>query len=248
MPTTKRSPRASKKSTALEGVEVVSACLLPGGSVSICMSISDDFTYTVQLFTDEPVAHPTASTCLPIELSTVSENGSQCLVLPFGNGPNNNRWVFYSCENTGSTSASGPIAISDCRSLVGVIGCKNCQKPVPVALTLQLETLLKPGSSNVADAMQQPVPLFHSQNRTYPCCWFSQPLDAADAGGNPAYWILQKIADNTWSLILRRVSHELAKYQLTSKDSHRFPIKLTRVKVSKDFKNWPPTITVKAAK
>jgi hypothetical protein len=222
----------------------------PGGSISICATATDDFTYTVQIFTDDPAHGGTPTTVSAIEMSLTGD-GKQCAVLPAGTwGPT--RYAVFSNENTGSTETKSFPNPCVAHAVAGthnaVAGCQNCQKPAPVALSLQLDTRLQDGSSNVTDAMTRPVPLLHSQHRSYPCCWFSPPLDAADAGGNPAYWMLQKTANDTWSLILRRVSHELAKYHLKSKDSHRFPIKLKRVSVSKDFKNWPATITIRAAK
>jgi hypothetical protein len=56
-------------------------------------------------------------------------------------------------------------------------------------------------------------------------------------------WMLQKTARDTWLLCLRRVTGEVAAYHLkTSKDE--FPITLKRGRVSREFTNWPSTVTV----
>jgi hypothetical protein len=111
---------------------------------------------------------------------------------------------------------------------------------------LQLGTRITAGSSSASEPVNRLTPLFHSQDHNFPCCWFSPPIDSADTSGNPAFWMLKKTANDTWYLCLRRVSHEVASYHLKTRNSHKFPIKLKRGRVSKDFKNWPLTITIKS--
>ena len=59
--------------------------------------------------------------------------------------------------------------------------------------------------------------------------------------------MLQKIALDAWFLCLRRVGHELAAYHLRAIKNHRFPIKLKRGRVGKEFTKWPRTITIRPA-
>jgi hypothetical protein len=57
--------------------------------------------------------------------------------------------------------------------------------------------------------------------------------------------MLEKTATDTWLLCLRRVSGQLAEYNLQSKIKH-FPIKLKKGRTAKQFK-WPPTVTISQA-
>ncbi|HVA46293.1 MAG TPA: hypothetical protein VNH11_07960 [Pirellulales bacterium] len=84
--------------------------------------------------------------------------------------------------------------------------------------------------------------LIYAQDPAFACCWFSRAIDLGDESGNPAFWMLQKTAKDKWSLCLRRVSGQLAAYEVKAK-SNGFPIKLKKGKTTKDFK-WPATITI----
>jgi hypothetical protein len=114
--------------------------------------------------------------------------------------------------------------------------------PLPVALTLQLDAPLQGGLPAGRQQLNRPTLLIHAQDAAFVCCWFSRAIDLGDEGGNPAFWMLQKTARDTWLLCLRRVSGQLAAYHLKAKAA-RFPIKLKRGVVTKEFK-WPPTITI----
>jgi hypothetical protein len=61
--------------------------------------------------------------------------------------------------------------------------------------------------------------------------------------GNPAFWMLQKTGHDAWLLSLRRITGDVAVYSLRSR-THAFPITLKRGRVSKEFTNWPRTVTV----
>jgi hypothetical protein len=115
-------------------------------------------------------------------------------------------------------------------------------QPVPVCLALQLDAPLEGGKASARQQLNRPVLLIYAQDPAFACCWFSRPIDLGDDGGNPAFWMLQKTASDTWFLCLRRVSGELAAYNLKAKNKP-FPIQLKKGKTGKDFK-WPATITI----
>ena len=116
-------------------------------------------------------------------------------------------------------------------------------QPLPVALNLRLDAPVTGGTS-ACDQVTRPALLIHGQDASFACCWFSRAIDFGDESGNPAFWMLQKTATDTWFLCLRRVSGEVAAYHLKSKKKDSFPIKLKRGRVNREFKKWPPTITI----
>jgi hypothetical protein len=110
-------------------------------------------------------------------------------------------------------------------------------------LALQLDAPLEGGKEFARQQLNKQVFLISAQHPAFACCWFSRAIDLGDECGNPAFWMLQKTARDTWSLSFRRVSGALAVYNLKSK-SNQFPIKLKKGKTSRDFK-WPATITIR---
>jgi len=120
-------------------------------------------------------------------------------------------------------------------------------QPPPVSLTLQLDDPAEAGTSPACDRLNRPALLVHSRDPKFVCCWFGQPIDLGDDSCDPAYWMLEKTALDTWFLCLRRVGHELAAYHLRAIKDHRFPIKLKRGRVGREFKKWPRTITISPA-
>jgi hypothetical protein len=120
-------------------------------------------------------------------------------------------------------------------------------QPPPVSLTLQLDSPVEAGTSSACERLNRPALLVHSRDPQFVCCWFGQAIDLGDDSCDPAYWMLQKTALDTWFLCLRRVGHELAAYHLTAIKKHRFPVKLKRGRVGKEFTQWPRTITISPA-
>jgi hypothetical protein len=122
--------------------------------------------------------------------------------------------------------------------------CKFFPKgqPVPVCLALQLDAPLEGGKEVARQQLNKQVLLIAAQHPSFACSWFSRAIDLGDERGNPAFWMLQRIARDAWLLCFRRVSGDLAVYNLKSK-SNRFPLKLKKGKTSRDFK-WPATITI----
>jgi hypothetical protein len=120
-------------------------------------------------------------------------------------------------------------------------------QPPPVSLTLKLDSPIEAGTSPACDRLNRPALLVHSHDPRFVCCWFGQAIDLGDDSCDPAYWMLQKTALDTWFLCLRRVDHELAAYHLRAIKHHRFPIKLKRSRAGKEFKKWPRTITIRPA-
>jgi hypothetical protein len=118
-------------------------------------------------------------------------------------------------------------------------------QPQPVALRLHLSPPVQGGTVAANYQVNQPTLLIHAQDPNFACCWFSRAIDLEETG-NPAFWMLQKTASDTWFLCLRRVSGELAAYHLKT-TKHSFPIKLKRGHVGKEFKKWPLTIAISAA-
>jgi hypothetical protein len=221
-------------------------CIDASGSITVCCGTSSGDIFACTLFTGDPRTGG-ASVCRPI--TTYSSNGSLCAMFPAG-GPAGWRWVQWSDCCNGSvypTAAPYSFVATDCPD-GGFFEKRCCGEPTPVALKMQLEAPLEGGASTPHAAVNQPVSLIHSQDPGYARCWFSPPIGAAGPGANPAYWMLKKTGDDSWTLCLRRVSHELARYHLKAKDSNRLPITLKKGEVSEDYKNWPETITIHAAK
>jgi hypothetical protein len=143
------------------------------------------------------------------------------------------------------SSGSRPIELSGSQSRPKGARCKflPANEPVPIALSFQLATPVDGGTAVGRELLNRDTVLIRAQDPNYACCWFSPPLDLSVAGGNPAIWMLQKTARDTWLLCLRRITGEVAAYNLTT-SKHGFPITLKRGRVSKEFTNWPKTITV----
>ncbi len=120
-------------------------------------------------------------------------------------------------------------------------------QPPPVSLTLQLGHCVEAGTCPACDRLNRPALLVHSRDPQFVCCWFGQAIDVGDDSCDPAYWMLQKTALDTWFLCLRRVGQELAVYHLRAIKKHRFPIELKRGRVGKEFTKWPQTITIRPA-
>jgi len=117
--------------------------------------------------------------------------------------------------------------------------------PQPVALRFHLSPPVQDGIVAAPYQVNQPTRLIHAQDPNFSCCWFSRAIDLEETG-NPAYWMLQKTASDTWSLCLRRVSGDLAAYNLKTR-KHSFPITLKKSRVGKEFKKWPRTVTISPA-
>jgi hypothetical protein len=115
--------------------------------------------------------------------------------------------------------------------------------PLPVELTLHLNAPLEGGLEAGRQQLNRPAILIHAQDAAFACCWFSRAIDLGDESGNPAFWVLQKTAMDTWLLSLRRVSGEIASYRLKTKDKG-LPIQLKKGRTTRDFR-WPATITVR---
>ncbi len=149
------------------------------------------------------------------------------------------------CQGSGSgSSGSGHFFVKR--------RCHFCHadQPVPVALSLQLDKPVSPGTAGDCAKLNQPTRLLHSGDHGFECCWFSQPIDFCSDAANPAVWMLQKSDAKTWHLHLRRGHHEIVEYRLTTANEKdcSFPIKLQRAGAGDgECKNWPKTVTISAA-
>jgi hypothetical protein len=143
----------------------------------------------------------------------------------------------------GRVSSGDRLSGSQSRPLLGRCKFLPANEPVPVGLVLRLDAAVKGGTAAGRDQLGREILLIRAEDPNFACCWFSHPLDLGVAGGNPAFWMLQKTARDTWLLCLRRITGELAAYRLKS-SKHGFPITLKKGRVSKEFTHWPPTVTV----
>jgi hypothetical protein len=130
--------------------------------------------------------------------------------------------------------------------------CAHCAagQPVPVALSLQLDTKVAAGTCADCDQLNQPTLLVHSKDAKFVCCWLSQPINMGSDDGKPGVWMLEKTDASTWTLSLRRGSAVVVTYSLRTKTEKdcSFPIKLKLVgKGGKECKKWPKTVTVTPA-
>jgi hypothetical protein len=144
-----------------------------------------------------------------------------------------------------TTPISGSFRLGGSQSKPPESRCKflPAKEPVPVALSLQLDTPVDGGTAAGREQLNRDTLLIRSQDPNFACCWFSRPIDLGVASGNPALWMLEKTARDTWLLCLRRITGEVAAYHLKT-GKHGLPITLKRGRVSKEFTNWPRTITV----
>jgi hypothetical protein len=110
-------------------------------------------------------------------------------------------------------------------------------------LSLHLDAPVAGGTGGGREEMKGEILLIRGQDPNYACCWFSRPIDFGLANDDPALWMLQKTAPDTWRLCLRRKTGDVAAYHLKTR-KHEFPITLKRVRVAKEFTHWPRTVTV----
>jgi hypothetical protein len=76
------------------------------------------------------------------------------------------------------------------------------EQPPPVSRTLELDRPVEAGTSSACDRLNRPALLVHSRDPSFVCCWFGQAIDL-DGSCDPANWMLQKTAVDTWFLCLR---------------------------------------------
>jgi hypothetical protein len=119
-------------------------------------------------------------------------------------------------------------------------------EPLPVGLSVHLDAPVTGGTAAGCEQLNRGALLIRAQDPNFACCWFSRPLDFGAARGEPAFWVLQKTARDRWLLCLRRGSGDVAEYHLKTR-KHAFPIALKRGRVSREFADWPGTVTVRWA-
>ncbi|HZV08073.1 MAG TPA: hypothetical protein VE999_23525 [Gemmataceae bacterium] len=113
------------------------------------------------------------------------------------------------------------------------------KEPLPVGLSLRLDTPVE----GVSEQLNQDTLLIRSPDPNFGYCWFSRPFDFGADRDNPAFWMLQKTARDKWVLCLRGSGGDMAAYHLKT-TKHAFPITLKKDRASKEFANWPRSITV----
>ncbi len=130
--------------------------------------------------------------------------------------------------------------------------CHFCHahEPVPVELTLQLDTPVSPGTAADCGRLNHPTVLRHAGHPAHPgseCAWLSHPIDFCSDAANQALWMLRKTDARTWILILRRGKTNIVSYRhatAVAKDCS-FPIQLHLADVDgHECKHWPHTVTV----
>jgi hypothetical protein len=145
---------------------------------------------------------------------------------------------------TGGSSGSGGILL--------VVRSKFCREdqPIPVALTLKLDSALAKGSCNNIKDLNKPMLVVHSDDPHHAGAWFSRPLNLGEKGSQPAYWVLKKTDAKTWILVLRQEKTTIVQFVLKTKVAKdcTFPIQLTRQGAGgKHFTKWPKTVTIAPA-
>jgi hypothetical protein len=117
-------------------------------------------------------------------------------------------------------------------------------QPVPIALLLQLDSPVSPGTCSACDLLNRPTLLRCAQIDADSYTWLSTPLDFCP-GGALGFWLLQKSDPSTWELLLRQGGTEIVSYRLVSKAMDlSFPLKLQLGRASGECTNWPGTITI----
>ena len=126
--------------------------------------------------------------------------------------------------------------------------CHFCHahEPVPVALTLHLDSPVSPGTAADCGRLNHPTVLRHGGHPGTECSWLSHPIDFCSDSANPALWMLHKSDAKTWMLYLRRGKTDIVVYRHTTaaeKDCS-FPIQLHLAGAGGyECKDWPRTVT-----
>lgn len=129
--------------------------------------------------------------------------------------------------------------------------CPHCppDQPVPVALTLTLDSPVAAGAYRDPKPLARPTRLVYAPGVGGGCRWVGEPLDLAPGSAAPACWVLEKTDPHTWILVLGHGKAELAVYRLAGRDaSCAFPIRPQLVRAGKEFGGWPKSVTVAPAK
>ncbi len=169
--------------------------------------------------------------------------------------PGDNRWLVVESDVAGTQQYGFRAAF--CGSGSGSSGfrlavrCQFCgaDKPVPVALSLQLDGPVAAGTCAGCDQLNRPTVLVHSGDPGLACCWLSPPIDFCADAANPGFWVLEKADARTWTLLLRRRQAVVVAYRLTTADrACSFPIRLRLAGPGGgECVNWPATVTVSPA-
>jgi hypothetical protein len=167
-----------------------------------------------------------------------------------------NRFIRVTDPNTGNSDGH-PFAAIHCpigsgSNRLGVAaarGCENCdpQRPVPVALILQVGKTIEAGACDQCARLGEPTLLTHSDDAKHPCSWFSQPIDFCSGKGSAGIWMLQKADAYTWALTLRRNDLVAVTYSATTKSEKEcsFPLELELLgKAGAECKKWPKSVRV----
>jgi len=120
-------------------------------------------------------------------------------------------------------------------------------KPVPVALSLQLDAPVE-GAESDPDPLNRPTTLLYSGSPGPECCWLSQPVDSCSDRADAAFWMLTTSDARTWILLLRRGKADVVVYRFTTsgEQSGSFPLQLY-LAVGGEGRNWPRTVTLSPA-
>ena len=150
-----------------------------------------------------------------------------------------------------STSGADSLQVASFSTVLTT--CRFHTQPLPAALLLEVRGRgpgagVQPGKRcSDSDSVNRPTHLIHCRDQHHICRYFSRAIYGCECG-NPAYWMLEKTSETTWSLILRRVSHEVAEYYCMTDNRDDAPTTFKRVRVDRlEFENWPQFITVSPA-
>jgi hypothetical protein len=182
--------------------------------------------------------------------ATASANNRSVTVTGFSGSHQESETIDFRVQSdpcgSGSGSGSGIAVLT-----AAAHRCQFCQpdEPIPVALTLQLDTPVSAGTCADCDRLNQPTALRHSRDPGFPCSWLSQPIDFCSDRANPALWVLRKTDETTWTLVLQRGSSTVVTYRLTTPALDcSFPIRLQIAGAGgPECKDWPRTVTVTPA-
>ena len=220
-----------------------SVCMTQG-SVQVTLFTNDGHApYSACIYTANPGVAPSAPVCG--QLSTVYTSGGNTYYTGWigaGNSPSPARWVEYK-DHIGST-VLGSFGAYTCNR--GTIQGFECGPSLPIALAFKLHPGVKDVQTGGSRRLNKRTVLIHTGDPLFRCRWFSDAIDIGVGDGlNPAFWMLQRTSVDGWSLFLRRVSNDIALYSGKQRGEHTFPLTLKRMKVDKEFKQWPARILIK---
>jgi len=212
--------------------------------VLISNDFEDDLEVTILEIRNGVIGNPDSQATFEAESIDMKEMAVG--TLPATSGGSLNRYFSAYNDDYNSGFSFGVYEYSDPQDLRPEFF--GADQPVIVSLVLQLDVTRAAAFGAACDMLCRPTPLIYSQDRNFPWCWFSRPIDISPESGNPAFWMLKWTPPDTWTLYLRRFSGDLATYFMKTRKKGVFPLRLALSRRnSREYDKWPKIVTINPA-